>query len=182
MDCLTKCVHYQDFTYMMDFLRPFPYYFIGDLLLCKPIMYVHHGASFVLLQIYNHNLQISPDVYYIRSAIYTIAFTEVSTFFLTIKCILHKYRNQSRFLTHLYNISNVLFAITFFYTRIYLFDTEFLNGKFYLLVSHYETTLQFILSYLCIYVILFLNHYWGVLILQNMFTPKVYTTPPPVHN
>lgn len=182
MNCLAKFLHYQDFTYIMDFLRPFPYYFIGDLLLCTPIMYLHHGASFVLLQIYNHNLQISPNVYYIRSPIYTIAFTEVSTFFLTLKCILHKYRNQSRFHTHLYNISNALFALTFFYTRIYLFDAEFLNGKFYLLFSHYETTLQFILSYLCVYAIVFLNHYWGVLILQKIFTPNVYTTPPPLQN
>ena len=171
-----KFVQYNDFTYIIDFLRPFPYYFIGDLLLCEPIMFIHHGASFILLQIYTHHLHIHPDVYYIQSPIYTIAFTEISTFFLSLKCFLHKYRNQSSLLTHIYNIINGVFAITFLYTRLYLFGSEVVNGNYYFLFLQYETIPQIVLSCISIHMILLLNIYWSGLILRNVFKPKVYTT------
>ena len=182
MICIFQFVRYQDFTYIIHCLRPMPYYFICDLLLCEPIIFIHHGASFMLLQIYNHNLQMNPNVYYIQSPIYTIAFTEISTFFLTLKCFLHKYRNQSRLLTHIYNIINVVFAITFFYTRLYLFGSEFVNGNYYFLILQYDTIPQRVLSHISIYAILFLNIYWSSLILQKIFKPKVYTTPQRIQN
>lgn len=182
MMCIFKFVQYNDFTYIIHFLRPFPYYFIGDLLLCEPIMFIHHVASFTLLQIYTHHLHVNPDVYYIQSPIYTIAFTEISTFFLSLKCFLHKYRNHSLFLTHIYNIINVVFAITFLYTRLYLFGAEFLNGKYYFLFLQYDTTHQIVLSHISICAILFLNIYWSWLILQNIFKPKVYTPPQQIQN
>jgi len=182
MMCIFKFVHYQDFTYIIHFLLPMPYYFVGDLLLCEPIMFIHHAASFTLLQIYNHHLQMNPDVYYIQSPIYTIAFTEISTFFLSLKCFLHKYRNQSRLLTHIYNIINVVFAITFLYTRLYLMGSEFVNGNYYFLCLQYDTIPQMVLSHISIYTIFFLNIYWSALILQKIFKPKVYTTPQRIQN
>lgn len=174
MICLIQFLHYQDFAYVIELTKPFPYYFIVDTLLCDPIIYIHHSAGFILHHIYTQNLQLRPELYSIQSPIYIFAFTEVSTFLLTVKYFLEKYKNHTRLLSHLYNINNALFAITFFYIRLYLFTYEIFFGPCYVLFTQFSTT-HCILSFLSIYAIQSLNIYWGYVIIQTalqMFTPQ----------
>lgn len=168
MTQLCHCVFYENCTNLMIFFTKFNYYIILDTLLCEPIIYFHHIISFALMHIYTINFQLTSLSY--RACI-AFGMIEISTTFLTIRLILNKFKRAHPYIAVIYNINNYIFAITFFYTRIYLYYTEVLRNQ-----ELYDTIMQFTpveyhIFNTCLYLLYFLNLYWACQILQVFIKP-----------
>ena len=122
----------------------------------------HHIISFYLaFLIYYHNLNVNDDC--VKDVIISIFLTEVSTIFLRIRDIsksLNIYRGNLK------TINNYLFAIMFFYTRIYFYTTKiYIDDGVNKIIDKYsiEYPIFFYTPYHSIFI---LNLYWFFLILK----------------
>jgi hypothetical protein len=167
---LFNCVFYEQCTNLMIFFTKFNYYIILDILLCEPIIYFHHLISFALLHIYTTNYELTSLTYSIGISFGMI---EISTTFLTIRLILNKFKRAHPYITFIYNINNYIFAITFFYTRIYLYYTEVLRNQILYDIIMQITPMEYYIFNTCLYLLYFLNLYWAYKILQVIVKPLI---------
>lgn len=167
---LCHCVFYEDCAEFMTFPQKFNYYLVIDALLCDPQMYIHHIISFALMHIYTTNYELTSLSY---STAISFGMIEISTTFLTIRTILTKFKRAHPYITVIYNINNYIFAITFFYTRIYLYYTEVLrNQELYDIITQF-TPVEYHIFNACLYLLYFLNLYWAYQILQLIVKPII---------
>ena len=170
MTQLCNCVFYEQCTNLMIFYTKFNYYIIIDTLLCDPIIYFHHMIAFALMHIYTINFQLTSLSY---STGIAFGMIEISTVFLTIRAILRSYKRSHPYITMVYNINDKIFAITFFYIRIYLYYTEVLrNPEFYDIITQF-TPIEYHIFNACLYLLYFLNLYWAYQILQAIVKPLI---------
>jgi hypothetical protein len=165
---LCHCVFYEECAGLMTFYTKFNYYFIADVLLCEPIIYFHHTISFAILYIYTINFEITKLVHSIGIAFGMI---EISTTLLAIRSILKNFKRTHSYIALAYNINNQIFAITFFYTRVYLYYIQVLrNQDLYDIIIQF-TPVEYHIFNACLYLLYFLNLYWGYQILQLFIKP-----------
>jgi TLC domain len=137
-------------------------YVLLDMLICEKYdVYLHHITTFLIcyISIGNDGLFEQLIHFYIVASM-----TEISTVFLTIREIIKPYRQLS-FWKKAYDINNLLFATTFYYTRWYLFYTYGICDKDnFENIRNNVSSYQYYILYNCIYSIFALNIYWGILI------------------
>ena len=169
MTQLCNCAFYNQCVNLVTTPQKLIYYFVSDTLLCDPSMYFHHIASFAMAYIYSSNIEIMKQSYHLT---FGLGIVEISTLFLTFRAILKKYKRSHPYITIIYNINDKIFAVTFLYTRVYLYWDLFGNEH----VN--QVTIQFpIVEYhifnACLYILYFLNLYWGYKILQMFVKPAL---------
>lgn len=155
----------------IDSIRLLAYYVSFDLLFCEKIMYIHHTLCLCLGYVVFNNL----EAYYASKEFGALILSsEVSTYFLTLRAMLEESKHSHIYIKRAYDTVSVIFSLTFFYFRFYVFTnalqmeqyTEFRSA-----MSWFDSAmLQFGLSGL-----LLLNIYWGRLILKmcyRMVYPK----------
>lgn len=167
MKQLYHCAFYDECDILITTPRMFIYYFIGDTLLCDPGLYFHHITSFVIACIYSRNIEIMKQSYHLT---FGFGIIEISTIFLTIRAILRSYKRAHPYITIVYNINDKIFAVTFFYTRVYLFWSLFFNKHVDHVIAQLSTVEYHMLN-ACIRLIYIINLYWGWQILQIFVKP-----------
>lgn len=133
---------------------------IFDLLLCTPDLALHH--LFVLGLI--HPFLTTPGIeMHAHNEMSIILSTELSTIFLVFRNIIPaKYKTLNA-------INNVLFIVTFAYTRLYNYSTQLiynepLHNKLIMHLPHSKSTLLIT----SLYGLFFLNIYWAAIILKTI--------------
>jgi hypothetical protein len=167
------CYHiYNDFSRIYLSFSILSNYMLFDLLICSDFtIYVHHIACIVGTHIIINN-----EVFYLSIKPQVVLFltTEMSTFFLTIRCIfsIFKTNNNTVTVTKFLQIVDALFVSSFFYTRIYLFyNYIILSERFYeLFHEHLNPTREYLLIW-CVFTLFTLNIYWGCIIIKKIFKP-----------
>lgn len=167
MTQLCNCLMHNQCLNLVTTPQKLIYYFVADTLLCDPTMYLHHIASFVMAYIYSSNIEIMKQSYHLT---FGLGIVEISTIFLTFRAILKNYKRSHPYITMFYNINDKIFVITFFYTRVYLywklFDNHNVNQ-----VTIQLSSLEYHIFNACLYLLYFLNLYWGYKILQMFIKP-----------
>jgi hypothetical protein len=165
---LCHCVFYDQCADFMTFPQKFNYYLVFDTFLCDPQMYIHHIISFAFMYMYTRNFNIIGASH---SSGIAFAITEISTLFLTIRAILRNYKRSHPYITTIYNINDKLFAITFFYTRIYLYYFKLLqNQEMYDLIIQFPPVEYHIFN-ISMHLLYFLNIYWAYKMIQTFVMP-----------
>jgi len=168
MTQLYHCAFYDECASLMLFYTKFNYYFVGDMLLCEPSLYLHHALSFASLYIYTINFQLTRLSY---STGIAFGMIEISTVFLTIRAILKKYKRAHPYIAVIYNINNQIFVITFFYTRVYLYYKQVLRNQDMYDVMSQIPTVEYYVFNTSLHLIYFLNLYWAYQIIQSFVKP-----------
>lgn len=168
MTQLCNCLMYDQCTGLVTSPQKFIYYFFTDFLLCDPGIYVHHTASFAMAYIYSSNIEIMKQSYQL-----TIGFgiIEISSVLLTIRAILKKYKRVNPYMAMVYNINDTFFAVTFLYTRVYLYWQLFGNDHVNQVIMQF-TLVEYHIFNACLYILYFLNLYWAYQIIQMFVKPK----------
>ena len=170
MSQLCNCACYDQCTNLMLFYTKFNYYFVLDILLCDPTLYLHHALSFIILYIYTINFEIIQIVY---TAGIAFAMIEISTIFLTFRGILKKYKRAHPYITIIYNINDTIFAVTFLYTRVYLYYKQVLRNQELYNITRQFTLVEYHYFNICLYLLYFLNLYWSYQIIQMFVKPAL---------
>jgi hypothetical protein len=168
MTQLCNCVMHAQCANLMSFYTKFNYYFVADILLCDPGLYLHHALSFVILYLYTIHFELTRLSY---STGIAFGMIEISTLFLTFRAILRNYKRAHPYITMVYNINNQIFVITFFYTRVYLYYKQVLRNQ-----DMYDALVQMpVVEYhifnMCLYLLYFINLYWAYQIIQSFVKP-----------
>lgn len=169
MKQLYHCAFYDQCADLITTPQIFSYYFLGDMILCDPGMYFHHITSFVMAYIYSSNIEIMKQSCHLT---FGLGIIEISTLFLTIRAILRSYKSAHPYITIIYNINNNIFAVTFLYTRVYLYWYLFGNENVTQVITQF-TPVEYHILNTCLYLIYFLNLYWGYQILQIFVKPLI---------
>ena len=170
MTQLCNCLMHDQCASLMWFYTKFNYYFVGDILLCDPSLYLHHVLSFAILHIYTINFHLTRLSY---STGIAFGMIEISTIFLTIRAILKNYKRTHPYIAVAYNINNQIFVITFFYTRVYLYYKQVLrNQDMYDVISQFHTV-EYNVFITSLHLIYFLNLYWAYQIIQSFVKPLI---------
>lgn len=171
---LCNCTFYNQCDRLITSPQKFFYYFIGDILLCEPSIYIHHIVSFVMAHTYNSNIEIMKQTCNI-----TIGFgiIEISTIFLTIRAILKNYKRDHQYITMFYNINDIIFAVTFLYTRVYLYWPLFGNEHVTSIIMQLSPMDRNVFN-ACLYFLYLLNLYWGCKITRSFL--HIFTFQRPV--
>lgn len=133
---------------------------IFDLLLCSPDVALHHLFAIGLIYPFLNTPGIEMHTH---NEISTILSTELSTIFLVFRNIIPaKYNTLSA-------INNLLFIVTFIYTRLYNYSSELIYNE----SLHNKLTLHLppsksLLLFTSLYGLFFLNIYWAAIILKTL--------------
>jgi hypothetical protein len=168
MKQLCHCLMHDQCAGLMLFYTKFNYYFVGDMLICDPSLYLHHVLSFVTLYIYTVNFQLTRLSY---STGIAFGMIEISTVFLTIRAILKNYKRTHPYIAVIYNINNQIFVITFFYTRVYLYYKQVLRNQDMYDVMAQTSAVEYHVFNTSLHLIYFLNLYWAYQIIQSFVKP-----------
>lgn len=168
MKQLCNCLMHDQCASLMLFYTKFNYYFVGDMLLCDPSLYLHHVLSFAILYLYTIHFQLTRLSY---STGIAFGMIEISTVFLTIRAILKNYKRAHPYITVIYNINNQIFVITFFYTRVYLYYKQVLRNQDMYDVMSQIPTVEYYVFNASLHLIYFLNLYWAYQIIQSFVKP-----------
>ena len=161
---------YRDIQIIESVINVMQKYVFFDMLICDKFeVYLHHSVTFFICYFSIGNDRLIEEIIYF----YIVAtMTEISSIFLTIREIIKPYRHLS-FGKKAYDINNILFACTFFYTRWYLFYVYGIGCN-----DNFEKIRNNLLGYqyyiFCssLYIIYLLNIYWGVLIGRMILRPQ----------
>ena len=142
-------------------------FLITDFLLCSNEVYIHHIAALYIT--HNSIIYFNTDMLYYISIILG---TELSTFFLVIKLVSEYYQLKNKLTT----INDLLFIITFIYTRLYLYSKYIIfNNNFNELIYKYYDYPYITIVF--VYILYILNLYWFSIILKKIVKslPKLST-------
>jgi hypothetical protein len=167
MTQLYHCAFYDDCDILITTPQNFIYYFVNDMLLCEPGLYVHHITSFVMAYIYSRNIEIMKQSYHLT---FGLGIIEISTVFLTIRAILRKYKRDHPYITLVYNVNDKIFVVTFFYTRVYLFLPLFFNEHVNQLIMQFSSV-EYCIFKMCLCLLYLINLYWAYQIIQVFVKP-----------
>ena len=144
--------------YFKDFL-------LVDLLLCSNDIYIHHIAGLLISYVsFKNTMFFNETVVFYTSIIYCV---ELSTLFL----IFNSLFKQFQITNMLTNINDILFLITFIYTRIYLYPKYLiLDNNFYDILSTLSLVDNYIIT-ISIYTLYILNLYWFSIMLKKIIKP-----------
>ena len=138
-------------------------YLITDLLLCSQELIVHHICSIILIQSSINIFCVNPILQHYIVIIYS---TELSTLFLIFHILFEQFHIKNK----LTDVNDLLFIITFAYTRIYLFTKYIIFDK-QLYDLLYETVPYYNIICVCIYTLYILNLYWFFIIIKKLVKP-----------
>jgi hypothetical protein len=161
---------YRDIQIIKSVFSLIEKYIFFDMLICEKFeVYLHHIVTFSICYFSIRNDRLFEEII---NCYVVAAMTEISTVFLTIREIIKPYRHLS-FGKKAYDINNILFASTFYYTRWYLFYVYGIgrSDNFEIVRNNVPTYHYYILSS-SLYGMFFLNIYWGVLIGKMMLRPQ----------
>jgi len=147
------------------------YYVTFDMLFCEKIMYFHHVFCWALVRVYFNNLEASYEAKDFCAFVLT---TEISTYFLTWRSILEDVKHSHIYIKRVYDVITVLFSLTFFYFRFYVFINA-LQMEQYVVFRSTMSLFDSIVLLIGLYGLLLLNIYCGRLILKmcyRMVYPK----------
>lgn len=156
---------------VIDSYRLIIYYVTFDMLFCEKIMYFHHTFCWSLGYAYFNNLEAS---YAAKDFCAFVLTTEISTYFLTWRAILEDAKHSHIYIKRVYNALTVLFSLTFFYFRFYIYINALRMEQYAILLSTISLFDRFAMQ-LGLNGLLLLNIYWGRLILKmcyRMVYPK----------
>jgi len=140
-------------------------YLITDLLLCSQELILHHICSIILIQTGINIFCVNPILHYYIVIIYG---TELSTLFL----IFHILFEQCHITNKLTHVNDLLFIITFVYTRIYLYSKYIIFDKqIYDLLYEKAPYLYYNIICICFYILYILNLYWFFIIIKKLVKP-----------
>ena len=137
-------------------------YCLCDVFFVKSIDYIIHHIFVLLIIFFNYNCNISfKDSQYIM---YVLLGTELTNFFFVLTTW---FENKQHLL---YYVNSILFAVSFFIIRIYIFFNYLIfNLETYLIINRYiHSITDFICIYLGMFGLGFLNIYWSIKILRIM--------------
>lgn len=169
MTQLCNCVMHAQCATLITTPQKIIYYFVADTLLCDEGLYVHHIASFVMAYIYSSNIEIMKQSYQLTLGLGII---EISTVFLTIRAILRKYKRTHPYIALVYNVNDNMFVVTFLYTRVYLYWRLFGNEHVHQVITQF-TPVEYHIFNTCLYLLYFLNLYWGYQIMRLIVKPML---------
>ena len=133
-------------------------FLITDFLLCSNEVYIHHIAALYIT--HNSIIYFNTDMLYYISIILG---TELSTFFLVIKLVSEYYQLKNKLTT----INDLLFIITFIYTRLYLYSKYIIfNNNFNELIYKYYDYPYITIVF--VYILYILNLYWVSLMIKKI--------------
>jgi hypothetical protein len=156
---------------IIDSYRLIAYYVTFDMLFCEKIMYLHHAFCWVLAYSYFNNLEAS---YESKDFCTLILTTEVSTYFLTLRAMLEESKHSHIYTKRAYDVLSVIFSITFFYFRFYVYINALQMEQYKVFLST-MTWFDRVALQIGLNGLLLLNVYWGRLILKlcyRMVYPK----------
>lgn len=144
-------------------------YVILDMFICSTNdIYLHHIITFLMSTVGLKN----EITFVVIKDFYIIAImTEISSFFLTIRTILYSYKDK-KWANAVNNINNILFASTFYYTRWFLYYKYVVSDiDSFINLKNNLTAYEYYVSSSCMYILFFLNIYWGFLIAKMLLKP-----------
>lgn len=154
----THYYYTNDPTYLKTAINILKYYCAVDFALCTPDLALHHVSVIGLIATYQNNpqlLQLTSD------SLSTLVSAELSTIFLIAKSYIKHPTSQT--------INNLLFIITFFYTRIYSY-TKYLIYNNNLHQTFYEniSLFDYMSLQVCMYGLYTMNLYWAAIIIKTI--------------
>ncbi len=136
------------------------YFSLVDLFICTPEVMVHHIAVLGMVLPYLDNPEFFTDT---RTEMIALLTTEISTIFLVLRSVVPKKWG----LLHVLN--NVLFIVSFAYTRIYSYSHHLIyNEDLYNKIDQYLSPVTSTLVIMSIYMLYFLNIYWMSIIIKTV--------------
>lgn len=154
----THYYYTNDPTYLKTAINVIKYYCAVDFVLCSQDLALHHINVIGLIATYQNNPQLLKTT---TDLLCTIVSTEISTIFLIAK----PYINHPTLQT----TNNLLFIITFFYTRIYSY-TKHLIYNTNLHETFYDTIplFDYCLMETFLYGLYLMNLYWAAIIIKTI--------------
>jgi len=154
-----------DYESIVESYRLLQYYLAFDMLFCGENMYFHHACCLAMSRSYFNNLEASYDS---KQFCFSLLTSEVSTVFLTLRAILEDVKHSHIYTKRAYDTLSMLFSITFFYFRFYIYINALRTEQYTAFLS---TMTYFDNAMLQIGAngLLLLNIYWGRLILKSFY-------------
>ena len=166
---LTNYYFYRNIEIIKSIIWVIKEYVILDMYICSTFdIYLHHVIAFTLtyISLKNEILFVLIENFYI-----VVLMTEISTFFLTVRIILFPHKHK-KWINIVNNINNVLFVSTFYYTRWGLYYKYGIsNNDNFIAIKNNVSIYEYYISYFCIYMLFFINIYWGILIGKMILKP-----------
>jgi len=140
------------------------YFVLIDFLLCSNEMYLHHIATFTIIQItIMYPICYSVELLTLYNVILCSA--EISTVFLIFRSLFDTFNIKNKVTM----INDILFLISFTYTRIYLYSKYLIfNETGYLLLQEHYLPIYANSIIISTYILYFLNLYWFSIIVKKI--------------
>lgn len=133
---------------------------ILEFLLCNPDVMVHHLIVLGITVPVTNSLNVIDNF---LPELKIILQTEISTIFLTLRNFIpNKYKTFNV-------INNVLFVLTFLYTRLYQYSNYVIyNENMYENITNYYTPTNATTVVIALYLLFIMNIYWGIIIIKTL--------------
>jgi hypothetical protein len=160
---LDNCSYFVGIICIMDIiLHLFEFYTI------RISMLYHHIFSLcIILFLYNHIYPVTYNIENKNILIKNVLLTEISTMFLILNNIIKN--NKSIYCKIINKINQIIFIITFVYSRIYNYFINIIINKEvnYFIINVTKSNIHLIYMYIGIYGLFTLNIYWFYLIIKK---------------